>query len=210
MLEGAPLAVGLKGAWTTRSDVGGVARVFWVDPHKLVETRESTTSVLPSVQALGLRSQVAQFKKVVLWTYGQVLGAPPQCAQQDARCLVPIDTTISIINLHGHAAVSQVSDCVRILAVATYGGWVVDCDNVWLRPPPYGEKYSYQFATLMAKRSGRSHGERYWSGHEFTPQPDLGWDGRGYLGTPFTFPRGTAFASDARLLVCAFLKVVLY
>ena len=63
----------------------GIAHVFWVDPCQLQLQAEEINSILPSVPVLGLSSQLQQFSKVYLWTYGRVTGAPPGCDVHDAH-----------------------------------------------------------------------------------------------------------------------------
>ena len=102
-----------------------------------------------------------------------------------------------MVSWYGLRAISQVSDCVRILAVSKLGGWVVDTDNVWLRPPPPGD---FHFATLASMRTSARSVKTCWG-----EQRDRHWDGIGYLGTPFTFPKGSEFSADVQGIVNRFM-----
>ena len=52
--------------------------------------------------------------------------------------------------LESNVTVAHVSDVVRFRAAALLGGWVVDCDCIWLRTPPADRTV---FATLFAKKT---------------------------------------------------------
>ena len=140
----------------------------------------------------------------MLWSYGTVKNAPKGCEPRNAADLVPIDKAKEIVELCGHQAIAQVSDCVRLRAVARFGGWVTDADNVWLRPPPLGE---YHFATLAMRRTGGRAMARLSTTGAWGEQPSREWDGRGYIGTPMHFPSlPSKFARDVADRVADFIK----
>ena len=130
----------------------GTAHAFWVDPEQLRPGQaEEVRSLLPSHAVLGLHSQLLRFKSVVLWTYGVVTNAPPGVTQRRADDYLTCEDAARILTTHGQGRVAQLADVVRLLAVIDSGGWVVDCDNVWLRPPPCTDDFC--FAAWPAKRS---------------------------------------------------------
>ena len=120
------------------------------------------------------------------------------------RDLVPCEKAKTLVNWYGHKAIAQVSDCVRLLAVTRFGGWVTDADNVWLRPPPLGD---YHFATLPMKRTGGRANQRLPTTAAWGRQPSREWDGKGHSGTPMHFPSlPSKFAQDVAEFVTKFMN----
>ena len=145
-----------------------------------------------------------RFETVMLWSYGKVRNAPAGCEPRNANDLVPCEKAKTLVNWYGHKAIAQVSDCVRLLAVTRFGGWVTDADNVWLRPPPLGD---YHFATLPMKRTGGRANQRLPTTAAWGRQPSREWDGKGHSGTPMHFPSlPSKFAQDVAEFVTKFMN----
>ena len=98
---------------------------------------------------LGTESAAKYFDVVILWCFRTVLNAPAGDVQRDAAELLCVEDRDAI--LESNVTVAHVSDVVRFRAAALLGGWVVDCDLIWLRKPPADR---IVFATLFAKNAG--------------------------------------------------------
>ena len=160
---------------------------FW---HSLTESNLA----LPQIQRVGLASAVRVGFNVELYTYQHLEGAPEGVVVRDARDCMPEGEFLDCI-ARG-VRVQHFSDLVRARAVSrSKGGWVCDCDSVWLRRPPAlsitsPSNLGHFFASMHAAAQMRGHNKaethKHWQLHYLrTPGDKL------YLATPCAFPHGS-------------------
>ena len=148
---------------------------------------------------LGTESAAKYFDVVILWCFRTVLNAPAGVVQRDAAELLCVEDRDAI--LESNATIAHVSDVVRFLAAARFGGWVVDCDCIWLRTPPADRTV---FATLVAKKTSNMAPKLEEESRAFAKacMPD----GRGLTNTPFALVPGTPAALAIERLVAEFVE----
>ena len=173
------------------------AHAFWL-ARKLEDK-----PILPDYALFGLQSALKVFDKVYLWHYEPVENAPEGVFKQDAAMLLSV--TEKNILMMKNITVAHISDIVRFKAAAMLGGWVIDCDNFWLRSPPEG----FVFTTLWAKRTGgvapRSNAWKNMA-HAFAKED---WDGGDSINTPFSVDCDTEFAHALMVMVNEFVRKAL-
>ncbi len=166
-----------------------VAHTFW----------DSDDNTLPPYTVFGLRSAVKQFGTVILWRYVPIQNAPAGVEQRDAAELLSVQDRDAILGTN--VTIAHVSDAVRFRAAARLGGWVVDCDCIWLRTPP---AHRTVFSTLFAKNAGNMAPRLREESLAFRKK---GWpDGRGLTNTPIALVPGTAAALAIEKLVHDFVE----
>jgi len=161
------------------------AHAFWA--HRVC----GETPHLPEYGVVGLLSASQQFDTVYLWQYETVNNVPEHVVIRDASELLPIEIRNELMGAK-NMNVAHLSDIVRFLAAARHGGWVIDVDNWWLRPPPTG----FCFSTLPVKRAG-ALAPRNALALDMRRRFQKGvWDGAGTINTPFSVVKNTPFASS--------------
>lgn len=170
--------------------MNNIAHVFWGHPT----VKEADTPVLPENCVVGLQSAVRHFSTVCLWQYEDVANAPNGVVKCDAKTLLPSEER-RVLMQDKNIPILHISDIVRFRAAATHGGWVVDCDCVWLRAPPSS---GFVFSTAWAKRTGGMAPRGATAAKQQALFRKEGWDGSGVINTPFRVVRGeTSFLLDA-------------
>ena len=65
--------------------------------------------------------------------------------------------------------ISRLADYIRVCAVLEYGGWIVDCDAVWIRQLPGSElrptTFGYFLGSMRAAPGRIKDPQRYWRIH---------------------------------------------
>lgn len=169
-----------------------IAHAFWGS--------SGDVPMLPSYALVGLESAVAVFDRVVLWQYQDVPNAPEGVIKMDAAFLL-VEAERDAL-MAKHVTIAHIADVVRFKAACAIGGWVIDADNLWLRPPPMD---GFVFSTLWAKRSGGvAPSCNKWQAMkvEFAKE---GWDGGDSINTPFSVVSKTPFAYALEALVDGFV-----
>ena len=162
--------------------------LFWDSPDR----------TLPPYALLGTESAALYFDVVILWSFRTVVNAPAGVVKRDAAELLCVEDRDAI--LESNATIAHVSDVVRFRAAARFGGWVVDCDLIWLRRPPAGR---IEFATLFAKKTSNMAPKLEEESRAFRKK---GWpDGRGMPNTPLALVPGTPAALAIARLVDEFV-----
>ena len=123
----------------------------------------------------------------------------PRAAERDAAAMLSVQDRDAI--LESNVTVAHVSDVVRFRAAALLGGWVVDCDCIWLRTPPADRTV---FATLFAKKTSNMAPKLEEESRAFAK--DCMPDGRGLTNTPIALVPGTAAALAIEKLVDEFVE----
>ncbi len=180
--------------------LGRVSVLDWA----LQERRESTpetawmfcgcdfdTAALPAPLLHGLRSAVMQSGlRVNLLTYRDFDGLPAGVHVCSAEQFLAARTFRACVRRG--IQVQILADILRISAAFQHGGWVVDCDTVWLRRAPAldvqnVDNLGHFFASMDADASvrGRTASEDavHWELHYLKQPQD-----RLHLATPFAFP----------------------
>ena len=117
----------------------------------------------------------------------------PQIKLCDANEVLPFAAAKCL--LAQGASIAHVADFVRILAASRICGWIIDCDNIWIRNPPSQSRYA--FATLGAYVTGAyKKPPEFWKECQFQIGKEGYWDGKGLINFPCLFEPGEAYAVD--------------
>ncbi len=147
---------------------GECAHAFWADAQlmMLADHTGDVASTVPSHCLLGLKSATKHFKRVIVWTYGCIVGELAEISAlefRDASTLLPFHKAQLL--LRNGASIAHVSDFVRILAANGMCGWIIDCDNIWIKNPP--SQLDHAFATLASyEAGGYAKPPAFWKKHD--------------------------------------------
>ena len=151
-----------------------LAHLFWMDKDGNPE------QTLPSYAAVGVLSASQHFDHVYVYTYATKFHNLPKKSNievRDANRFLSRDEYDYLKNKK-NIPIPLLSDLVRFRAAAEFGGWVVDMDTIWIRKPGIHTCV----ATLWAKGGNSNMAPTLPHAREWAKD---GWDGRGYVGTPF-------------------------
>ena len=178
------------------------AFAFW---HNL----DPDTKSIPDVCHMGLVSATRHLN-VKLLCYQDDLCLPCGVTALRAEDYLPFSRARELLDSGVHIA--HIADFVRLRAmhVLGRGGWCIDCDTLWIRPPVALEypwrhpQFGHVFASLRAARAARSHLAHFqhWSVNFLKePMDEL------FLGMPMFFPAGSPMLADVvATLATAFLE----
>ena len=131
-----------------------------------------------------------------LWAYGKVQGqvqTHKRIELCDANDLLPFADAKRLMAMG--ASIAHVSDFVRIMAAGRVRGWIIDCDNIWIRNPPSQSKHA--FATLGPYVTGTyAKKATFWQEMNFQVGKEGYWDGKGLINFPCLFEPGEPYALD--------------
>ncbi len=166
------------------------AYAFWynLDPNR---------ADLPGPCVAGLTS-ATRWCNVKLLCYKH-LSAPEEVELVSAEEFLPKSRMLEL--LEQEVPIAQLADLVRLKALLAggVGGWIIDADTFWVRPPeepefPWHEPaWGHVFASLRAAPCGRTELEvfQHWTVNFLKEPMD-----KLYLGTPFFFPAQSLLLQD--------------
>ena len=156
---------------------------------------------LPDQCRVGLESAVrkAGFEVHLLVYDMELQNVPSGVSLVDASKIVRRERFTKAVS--SGVSLPQLSDWVRCKAILNgqSGGWLIDCDSLWLRPPakqqqPWKEpSFGHVFASMDAGEGRRSKLEswRHWSVHFLRSPLD-----KLFIASPFFFPAGSLCLED--------------
>jgi hypothetical protein len=169
--------------------------LFWDDSVQVLRSqgRAMTFVRLPPYALLGVQSCLNHFEHVCLWSYSTIINAPKHVIECDATQLLPW-ASAEFFLCKDNASIAHIADAVRTFAVAEWGGWLCDVDNVWLKPPlPLHEQY--YFSTSFSKKSKNGDEpfvpkDEHWAKYSWVAAAKhfKEWDGQDIIGTPLCLP----------------------
>ena len=172
----------VKGLPSVDSTEQSWAFAFW---HNIDDAENKR---LPEICYVGL-SSAARYFNVKLIAY-QSVAAPPEVTVLNAEQFLPLSRVSYLLGVGVHIA--HIADYVRLQALHVFGrgGWMIDCDTLWLRKPdtlPYPwshPQYGHQFGSMRAARVPRTAlvDFQHWSVHFLQKPLD-----KLYLASPFFF-----------------------
>ena len=164
------------------------AAMFWTEPP--TKGRFPVASTLPAYFQSGLWSALTKaFLKVELFTYSKELrGVPKHESLTVVGAQELLGETTALSWLTCGAAIQHIADVIRLLAVNTRGGgWMLDGDQLWLRPPgPLPSQSGHVFHSMHAKWRVPfvDEPERFWRmKHCYRPMDQL------WFASPWHFPK---------------------
>lgn len=165
------------------------AAMFWTEPP--TKGRFPVASTLPVYFQSGLWSALTKASlKVELFTYSKELrGVPEHESLTVVGAQELLEETTALSWLTCGAAIQHIADVIRLLAVDTRGGgWMLDGDQLWLRPPgPLPSQSGHVFHSMHAKWRVPfvDEPERFWRmKHCYEPMDQL------WFASPWHFPQG--------------------
>ena len=169
-----------------------VAHVFW---HNCNPDLVS----LPSLELAGICSAAKVFNTVVLWGWNKPNNLPDAVVFMNAENHLPHLLAVHMMTAN-HVPVQHIADVVRIRAAVHHGGWVVDCDTLWLKPPPSIITISTVWQKLKGSRIPPK--DPAWTSKckDKSKATKCGWDGYGLVNTPFSMQAGQIGHSFTRSL----------
>ena len=164
------------------------AAMFWTGPP--TKGRFPVASTLPVYVQSGLWSALTKASlKVELFTYSKELrGVPKHESLTVVGAQELLEETTALSWLTCGAAIQHIADVIRLLAVDTRGGgWMLDGDVLWLRPPgPLPSQSGHVVHSMHAKWSVPvvDEPERFWRmKHCYRPMDQL------WFASPWHFPK---------------------
>ena len=164
------------------------AVAFWYD--------WSGSDHIPNHGYLGLASASAVAKlAVVLLTYQPLKNIPAGVIMQDARPYLAEDKFQALLKSGVHVAV--LADYIRFKAILESAApmtWFLDCDALWIKPPPCiaESMYGHVFASLQGDvRGSIEQKERWWLQNYLKKQGD-----HLFLASPFAFAKESPVLAD--------------
>ena len=164
------------------------AAMFWTGPP--TKGRFPVASTLPVYFQSGLWSALTKASlKVELFTYSKELrGVPKHESLTVVGAQELLEETTALSWLTCGAAIQHIADVIRLLAVDTRGGgWMLDGDVLWLRPPgPLPSQSGHVFHSMHAKWRVPfvDEPERFWRmKHCYLPMDQL------WFASPWHFPK---------------------
>ena len=164
------------------------AAMFWTGPP--TKGRFPVASTLPVYFQSGLWSALTKASlKVELFTYSKELrGVPKHESLTVVGAQELLEETTALSWLTCGAAIQHIADVIRLLAVDTRGGgWMLDGDQLWLRPPgPLPSQSGHVFHSMHAKWRVPfvDEPERFWRmKHCYQPMDQL------WFASPWHFPK---------------------
>ena len=174
------------------------AHAFWTSLQPLQSTEDSVNivSTMPSHCEIGLISATNHFSVVKLWAYGEIQGpirTHTRIQVCDANEVLPLGAAKRLLEMG--ASIAHVSDFVRILAAGKTRGWIIDCDNIWIRNPP--SQSGHVFATLAPYITGAYRKPpEFWQQCGFQEGKEGYWDGKGLINFPCLFEPHKPYSVD--------------
>ena len=166
------------------------AAVFWTAPP--TQSGFPNASTLPAYFQAGLWSALTKASlKVELFTFSQELHGVPEhesLTVVGAQQLLGKRTALSWLKCG--ATIQHIADVVRMLAVeARGGGWMLDGDVLWLRPPgALPSRSGHVFNSMHARWSVPyvAEPQRFWRMKHCRQPLDQLW-----FASPWHFPKGS-------------------
>ena len=164
------------------------AAMFWTGPP--TKGRFPVASTLPVYFQSGLWSALTKASlKVELFTYSKELrGVPKHEFLTVVGAQELLEETTALSWLTCGAAIQHIADVIRLLAVDTRGGgWMLDGDALWLRPPgPLPSQSGHVFHSMHAQWRVPfvDEPERFWRMKHCARPMDQLW-----FASPWHFPK---------------------
>ena len=166
------------------------AAVFWTAPP--TQSGFPNASTLPADFQAGLWSALTKASlKVELFTFSQELhGVPEHESLTVVGAQQLLGKTTALSWLKCGATIQHIADVVRMLAVeARGGGWMLDGDVLWLRPPgALPSRSGHVFNSMHARWSVPyvAEPQRFWRMQHCRQPLDQLW-----FASPWHFPKGS-------------------
>ena len=186
--------------WATGALGGGLpprpgqkerAFAFWYDKSG------ADHAELPKVCSDGLASAAHKGDfEVHLLSYQLIRNVPAGVCRINCEEHMPKSRFLSLLAVG--LPIPLCADYIRLKALSSYTGWLIDCDTLWLRPPTFdldGPSYGHVFGSMEAGhcafREGPSLAWRRWS-LQYLRQPG----DKLFIATPFRLPSSSPMLND--------------